>query len=195
MNIFEKLSQRHFVLSSQSPRRQKIFKSLSLNFTIKPTPIDETFDESLKAENIPLYLSKQKAIPHLEGLKDSDILVTADTIVWINNRALNKPRDKEEAYAMLREISGCEHKVFTAVCLTTTLKQHAFVEGTRVVFNELTDEEIYFYLDRYKPFDKAGSYGIQEFIGYIGIKEIHGDFYNVVGFPVQRFWQELPAIL
>lgn len=183
------------MLSSQSPRRQQIFNSLGLDHCIRPIEIDESFSSELKAGEIPEYLAIQKAIPHQGKLADNEILITADTVVWINNHALNKPANLDEARDMLREISGTKHTVYTAVCLTTNSKQRSFIEGTDVYFHKLDDAEIDYYLSKYAPLDKAGAYGIQEFIGYIGIQKVDGDFYNVVGFPVQRFWKELSHFL
>jgi septum formation protein len=195
LSIFNKLKEKHFVLSSQSPRRQQIFNSLGLDHCIRPIEIDESFSSKLKAGEIPEYLAIQKAIPHQGKLADNEILITADTVVWINNHALNKPANLDEARDMLREISGTKHTVYTAVCLTTNSKQRSFIEGTDVYFHKLDDAEIDYYLSKYAPLDKAGAYGIQEFIGYIGIQKVDGDFYNVVGFPVQRFWKELSHFL
>ena len=195
MNIFEKTQKVHFILSSQSPRRQEIFSSLGLDHSLRPIEIDECFSDRLKAGEIPQYLAIQKARPHEGRISENEVLITADTVVWINDHALNKPADLNEARKMLREISGNKHTVYTAVCLTTTYKQHSFVEGTDVYFHDLNESEIDYYLSNYAPLDKAGAYGIQEFIGYIGIKKVDGDFYNVVGFPVQRFWKELSQFL
>ncbi|GAB5539949.1 MAG: Maf-like protein [Salibacteraceae bacterium] len=195
MEVLEAVRKKRFVLGSQSPRRQNMFAQLGLNYIIRPMPIDESFDSSLKADEIPMYLAQQKAVPQLDLLQSDDILVTADTVVWINDHALNKPEDLYEARAMLKEISGAVHEVYTGVCLTSPNAQHTFAEGTEVHFNELADIEIEYYLDRFAPLDKAGAYGIQEFIGYIGIQKVVGDFYNVVGFPVQRFWREIEKIL
>lgn len=195
MSLLEKLRGKTFVLSSQSPRRQQIFESLGLDHTIRAIEIDESFPDDLIAGEIPNYLAIQKAIPHEGQLTANEILVTADTVVWINDHVLNKPETIDEARKMLLEISGTKHSVYTAVCLTTRVSQHSFVEKTDVFFHNLQDDEIDYYLSKYAPLDKAGAYGIQEFIGYIGIERVDGDFYNVVGFPVQRFWRELSAII
>lgn len=191
----EQLSKYNIILASKSPRRHHLISGLGIDFEIRTKEVDESFDESLKAAEIPEFLAQKKASAFQDSLSENDLLITADTVVWINGHALNKPENREEAVSMLQEISGCTHEVFTGVCLTTMNKQLVFSEGTRVEFNPLTRGEIDHYLDRYKPFDKAGAYGIQEFIGYIGIKRIDGDFYNVVGFPVQRFWRELANFL
>jgi septum formation protein len=194
-NRLQKIQENRFVLASKSPRRQDIFKGLGLSYRIETKDVDESFSETLQAGEIPLFLSQVKASAFDGSLAENEILVTADTVVWINGHALNKPENLAEAKQMLQEISGATHEVFTAVSLTTATKQHSFVEGTKVQFHELTEAEIDFYLSQYQPLDKAGAYGIQEFIGYIGIQKIEGDFYNVVGFPVQRFWRELSEVI
>ncbi len=183
-----------FVLASKSPRRHALLKGLGLDFEIRTKDVNEDFPSELEANEIPEYLCAKKAHAFRSELKDRELLITADTVVWINDHVLNKPEGRAEAKEMLKEISGATHEVFTAVCLTSTEVQHVFSEGTKVHFNALTDAEIEYYLDRHAPFDKAGAYGIQEFIGYIGIHRVEGDFYNVVGFPVQRFWKELKEV-
>lgn len=172
-----------------------MFRSLGLNYVIRVKEVDESFPESLNAGSIPLYLAEKKARAFAEELGEREILVTADTVVWINDHVLNKPGSIEEARTMLEEISGKVHLVFTAVCLTSAHLSRSFVEETEVHFHPLTRAEIDYYLEHYRPLDKAGAYGIQEFIGYIGIHKVVGDFYNVVGFPVQRFWRELHTFL
>lgn len=191
MQFFPAFSAYKFVLASQSPRRQEIFKSLGLNYIIRTKDVEEDFSSLLVGAEIPMYLAKKKADAQRHDLVENEILVTADTIVWINDHVLNKPVNLAEAKAMLEEISGQQHTVITAVCLTSVDRQIVFAEETRVDFHPLKSSEIDHYLEHYHPLDKAGAYGIQEFIGYVGIKSIQGDFYNVVGFPVQRFWREL----
>lgn len=195
METLEKARQYNFILASKSPRRQEMFRALGLNYTIQVEEVDESFPMALEGAEIPFYLAEKKARAFSHRLNDSDILITADTVVWINDHVLNKPASLEEAADMLKEISGDAHSVFTAVCLMAGSRMHTFVEETRVYFHPLTEAEINYYLQHYRPLDKAGAYGIQEFIGYIGIREVHGDFYNVVGFPVQRFWRELHTFL
>ena len=194
-SLLDALKDIRLVLASGSPRRKMLFEGLGLPFEIRTKPIDEDFPDTLAGGEIPIYLAEAKAQALQSELKQDELMITADTIVWINGRALNKPADRAEAKAMLSEISGATHSVFTGVCLTKGDKSHSFAEETRVLFNELTEREIDHYLDQYAPMDKAGAYGIQEFIGLIGIKRIEGDFYNVVGFPMQRFWQELKTML
>lgn len=172
-----------------------LFQGLGFPFEVRTHEVNEDFPSAMKGADIPIFLARQKAEAFQHDIAPREIIITADTIVWINDHALNKPVDRAEAKAMLQEISGNTHSVFTGVCLTTVGGQLAFAEETKVTFAELSDEEIDHYLDTYAPFDKAGAYGIQEFIGLIGIHHIEGDFYNVVGFPMQRFWRELKAWL
>ncbi|MEX2595846.1 MAG: Maf family nucleotide pyrophosphatase [Salibacteraceae bacterium] len=193
--MIERLNQYEIILASQSPRRKMLFEALGMPFTIKKTDVDEGFPEHLKRGAIPEYLANKKANAALDQLKELELLVTADTVVWINDHALNKPTDLADARKMLKEISGNVHSVFTGVCLATINTKHSFFEETKVHFNSLSDAEIEYYLKQHQPLDKAGAYGIQEFIGLIGIKYIEGDFYNVVGFPMQRFWNELKRVI
>lgn len=155
---------------------------------------DEDFSPRLKAQEICLYLSQKKSLA-FEGNFNNSVLVTADTIVWIEGEVLNKPADKNEAQKMLRKLSNKTHEVFTGVTLTNNQKTHSFFDRSEVTFYELTDEEIDFYVDRHQPFDKAGSYGVQDWMGYIGVKSIKGCFYNVMGFPVALFYRELQSFL
>lgn len=195
MEVLEKALRHSFVLASQSPRRQDMFKSLGLNHVIRTQEVEETFPDHLQAGEIPAFLADKKANAQRGNLAANEVLITADTVVWVNDHVLNKPEDMNDAAAMLREISDNVHTVYTAVCLSDSGRSHTFVEGTEVHFHPLSEKEITYYLEHYRPLDKAGAYGIQEFIGYIGIKKVIGDFYNVVGFPVQRFWRELDDFL
>lgn len=178
------------ILASKSPRRQELIKALNLEFIIKIHEIDESFPAHLKKEKVPLYLAEQKAAAFKEDPGDY-IILTADTIVSVDEQVINKPADKEEAVKMLQLLSGRMHEVYTGVCLKSSKKQKSFFEKTEVYFNKLTSEEIELYIEKYKPYDKAGAYGIQEWIGYIGIEKINGDFYNVMGLPVSRLYREL----
>lgn len=195
MELIEKAQQLTFVVASGSPRRRAIFEQLGLPFRVASNDVDEHFDPKLRAAEIPMFLSRQKADGFTGELGETEVLVTADTVVWIDDKALNKPTDMSEARDMLRCISGQMHEVITGVTLRHGAKTHTFSTTTRVWFHALSEAEIEFYLSRWKPLDKAGAYGIQEFIGYIGIQRIDGDFYNVVGFPVQAFWKELAQVL
>lgn len=165
---------------------------LGIDYDVRTLPdINESYPEDLKGGDIPLYISKEKANAYLSMLKPNELIITADTIVWLHNEVLGKPRDREDAIEMLRKLSGETHEVFTGVTLTTLEKQHSFFVETKVTFSKLTDEEITYYVDTYKPFDKAGSYGVQEWIGYIGVERIEGSYFNVMGLPVQRLYREL----
>ena len=182
----------HILLGSNSPRRRELLAGLDLNFEVKVIPgLEEHYPPTLQPEEIPVFLARQKAEAYIPTLSDKTLLITADTIVWNKNKVIGKPKDREDAIQMLQSLSGHEHHVVTGVCLTTTEKQKAFSVVSTVKFAALTDEEISYYVDKYRPFDKAGAYGIQEWIGYIGVESINGSFYNVMGLPVQRLYQEL----
>lgn len=182
----------HIILGSNSPRRRELLAGLDLNFEVKVIPgLEEHYPPTLQPEEIPVFLARQKAEAYIPTLSDKTLLITADTIVWNQNKVIGKPKNREDAIQMLQSLSGHEHHVVTGVCLTTTEKQKAFSVVSTVKFAALTDEEISYYVDKYRPFDKAGAYGIQEWIGYIGVESINGSFYNVMGLPVQRLYQEL----
>lgn len=184
------LKGKKIILASASPRRQNLLKGLDIDFTIEVRPTDEHFPEDLKREAIPEFLAKQKA-EQFTYLADDTIIITSDTIVWINDHVMNKPEDMAEAKRMLQTISGQMHEVFTAVCLTTKNKQKVFSVASKVYFKPLEDAEIDYYLANYTPLDKAGSYGIQEWIGYIGIEKIDGSYFNVMGLPLKELYEEL----
>ena len=182
----------HILLGSNSPRRRELLAGLDLDFEVKVIPgLEEHYPPTLQPEEIPVFLARQKAEAYIPTLSDKTLLITADTIVWNQNKVIGKPKNREDAIQMLQSLSGHEHHVVTGVCLTTTEKQKAFSVVSTVKFAALTDEEISYYVDKYRPFDKAGAYGIQEWIGYIGVESINGSFYNVMGLPVQRLYQEL----
>ena len=162
-----------------------------MDYEIQLKEIEEKYPNHLKKEEITDFLAKLKASPFKGELNKNDILITADTIVWLNNKAIGKPKNRKDAISMLHQLSNKTHTVISSVCLTSSKKQIVFHDFTFVQFNKLSNEEIEFYIDRYKPFDKAGSYGIQEWIGYIGIKKIEGSYFNVMGFPVHKFYREL----
>lgn len=189
--LTDKLKNKHLILASGSPRRQHFLHELDLDFEIRLKEVDEIYPGHLKGEEITDYLAKLKASPFKTDLKADDILITADTIVWLNDKAIGKPKDKKNAISMLHLLSNKTHTVISSVCITSLEKQVVFHDFTFVQFKKLTNEEIEFYIDKYKPFDKAGSYGIQEWIGYIGIEKIKGSYFNVMGFPIQKFYQEL----
>lgn len=190
--MLENLAAYRIILGSNSPRRRELLAGLDLSFDVHVIPgLEENYPDSLQPQEIPVFLSKQKAEAYLSTLEDQVLLITADTIVWNETEVIGKPKDREDAIRMLRSLSGHEHQVVTGVCLTTTKKQETFSVVSSVRFASLTDEEIIYYVDKYKPFDKAGAYGIQEWIGYVGVECISGSFYNVMGLPVQRLYQEL----
>lgn len=180
------------ILASNSPRRRELLAGLGLDFEVRVLPgINESYPPELQGGDIPLYISKEKANAYVRQLADDELLITADTIVWLNGEVLEKPKDEADARRMLRQLSGHTHQVFTGVCLTTTAKQVAFSCRSDVTFCTLTDDEIDFYVSHYHPLDKAGAYGVQEWIGYVGVERIEGSFFNVVGLPVQRLYQSL----
>ncbi len=187
----EKLKKYNIILASGSPRRQQFFKDLDLDFEIRLKEVEEIYSDALKAEEITNYLAELKANEFLGELSDNDILVTSDTIVWHENKALGKPKDYNDAFQMLQSLSGKTHEVITSVCIRTKDKTDTFHEVTKVTFNTLSNEAITYYLDNYKPFDKAGSYGIQEWIGLVAISRIDGSYANVVGLPVDKVYQHL----
>lgn len=190
--MLENLKKYKVTLGSQSPRRKELLKGLDIDFTVHLLPgIEESYPAGMQAEEIPLYLAHQKAAAYRETMADNELLITADTIVWTFDRVLGKPKDAAEAVDMLQRLSGKRHEVITGVCLTTKGCNRGFAVTSTVHFAPLTDEEIRYYVDRYRPFDKAGAYGIQEWIGYVGVESIEGSFYNVMGLPVQRLYHEL----
>lgn len=179
------------VLASKSPRRQALLKEIVPEFSVQLRNTAETYPPTLKGAQIVEHLAKLKASAFEGELADSQLLITADTIVWIDDMVLGKPKDRSGAIAMLRQLSGHKHTVFTGVCLKTNQKEQVFSVATDVFFRQLGDDEIIYYVDNYQPFDKAGSYGIQEWIGYVGVERIEGSYFNVMGLPVQRLYQEL----
>ncbi|MBP3828720.1 MAG: septum formation protein Maf [Bacteroidaceae bacterium] len=180
------------ILASNSPRRRELLAGLGMDFEVRVLPgIDESYPDDLEGGDIPLFISKEKANAYVDSLADDELLITADTIVWLDGKVLEKPADEADARRMLHELSGQTHQVFTGVCLTTTSKQVAFSCRSDVTFCQLTDDEIDYYIRHYHPLDKAGAYGVQEWIGYVGVERIEGSFFNVVGLPVQRLYQAL----
>lgn len=190
----EKLKGYLLILASGSPRRQQFFKELGLDFEIRLKPVEEKYPTQLKGSEIPDYLAELKAAAFIGELKPNEILITSDTVVWHNEKSLAKPANSIEAFTMLKTLSGDWHEVITSVCFTTTSKQRIVTEITRVKFKELTDEEIQFYVNTYKPCDKAGGYGIQDWIGLIAIEEIKGSYTNVVGLPTHLVYKVLREI-
>jgi len=190
----EKLNDYHVILASSSPRRQLFFNDLEINFEIRLKPINEVYPTNLKHSKISDYLAELKALPFKEELTEKDILITSDTIVWDNDQALGKPKDAHEAFQMIKSLSNKTHEVITSICLTTKTEQITVNDITKVTFKDLLDEEIEYYISNYKPFDKAGAYGIQEWIGQIGVTKIEGSYFNVMGLPVHLLYQVLNEI-
>ena len=186
-----KLQNYHLILASGSPRRQQFFKDLDLDFEIRLKEIEEIYPPELKAEEITNYLAELKANAFEGELKANEILITSDTIVWHNNKALGKPKDKQDAFTILKSLSNATHEVITSVCFKTNNNSKLLHEITKVTFNEISDEAIRYYIENYKPFDKAGAYGIQEWIGFIGVSKIEGSYANVMGMPTDKVYEYL----
>jgi septum formation protein len=182
----DKLANYTLILASGSPRRQQFFKDLDLNFEIRLKEIEEVYPPELQAEAITNYLAELKASAFEGELKENEILITSDTIVWHNNKALGKPKNEEDAFAILQSLSNATHEVITSVCFKTKAKTDTIFEVTKVTFNALSDQAIHYYLDHYKPYDKAGAYGIQEWIGFVGVAKIEGSYTNVMGMPTDK---------
>ncbi len=179
----------NIILGSQSPRRQELLHGLDVNFTVNVIAgLEENYPATLQGEDIPMFLAQQKAEAYLNSLTPKDMLITADTIVWLDGIVYGKPKDEADAKKMLRALSGKTHDVITGVCVTTTERQETFAAISKVTFASFSDDEINYYIEKYRPMDKAGSYGVQEWIGYICVERIDGSFYNVVGLPVQRLY-------
>ncbi|HBE40094.1 MAG TPA: septum formation protein Maf [Bacteroidales bacterium] len=187
----EDLNRFRIILASGSPRRKQLLEELGLEFDVITRNYSEAFPEKLKGEEIALYLSGKKADLFRDELSENEILITADTIVWCNGRVLGKPSDKEEAYSMIKALSGNTHQVITGVTLLSASAERSFSDITNVTFDFLTAEEINYYIGNFKPFDKAGAYGIQEWIGLAACSRIEGSYFNVVGLPVQKLYREL----
>jgi septum formation protein len=183
------------ILASGSPRRQQFFKDLDIDFEIRLKEIDEVFPNSLKGLEITDYLAELKAKAFDGDIQPNEMIVTSDTLVWLNNKALGKPKDYDDAFQILKSLSNQTHEVITSVCFKTISKTDIVNEVTKVTFNELSDEAIRYYLDNYKPFDKAGAYGIQEWIGLVGISKIEGSYTNVVGLPTEKVYKYLTLTL
>ena len=186
------LKQYEILLASNSPRRRELLAGLGIEYRVTALPeVDESYPASLSGEEIPLYISQEKAAAYRNLMKDDTLLITADTIVWLDGKVYGKPHDMADAKAMLRALSGKTHTVITGVTLTTLHKQTSFAVSTEVDFASLDDDEIDYYVETYRPLDKAGAYGVQEWIGYIGVTGLHGSYYNVMGLPIQRLYTEL----
>lgn len=186
------LDKYNIILASNSPRRKELLSGLDLQFTVNVmADIDESYPDTLAPSMVPVYLAEKKAAAYIHALKENDLLITADTVVCTETEILGKPACKDEAVEMLRKLSGKEHQVVTGVAIVSLGKTESFASVTSVLFDVLTDEEIDYYVEKYCPYDKAGSYGIQEWIGYIGVKSIKGSYFNVMGLPVQKLYRVL----
>ena len=190
--MLDNLKKFNIVLASNSPRRKELMSGLGVDYVVKTLPdVDESYPDTLQGEEIPAYISREKAEAYQSMIEPDELLITADTIVWMNGEVLGKPKDREDAIRMLRKLSGASHQVITGVCLTTKGWQNSFTVTTDVTFAVLSEEEIVYYVDKYSPMDKAGAYGVQEWIGFIGVESISGSYYNVMGLPVQKMYREL----
>jgi septum formation protein len=190
--MLENIAEYRIILASNSPRRKELMSGLDIPFEIKTIPdIEESYPDTLQKEEIPLYLAKLKANAYRTLMQDNTLLITADTIVWLDGNVYGKPENEAEAKYMLQALSGRTHEVFTGVCLTTKQKQKSFFAVSKVGFAGLSEAEIDYYISKYKPFDKAGAYGVQEWIGYVGVEHLEGSFYNVMGLPVRLLYKYL----
>jgi septum formation protein len=201
--VLEDLKKYSVVLASNSPRRKELLSGLGVNFSVKTLPdVDESFPDTLKGEEIPLFIARKKADAYKmlfssvtsNEVEEPLLVITADTIVWIEDEVLGKPANATEARVMLSKLSGKKHQVITGVCLTTALWQKSFAAVSEVQFSSLTEEEMDYYIHNYCPYDKAGAYGVQEWIGFIGVESIQGSYFNVMGLPIQRLYRELKTI-
>lgn len=182
----------HIILASNSPRRKELLRGLDIAFDVRVQPdIAEDYPADTVPADVAAYISREKANAYKDTIAENELIITADTVVIVGNEILGKPHDDAEAKEMLHKISGRKHQVVTGVCLTTMEKQRCFSVSTDVTFKNLKEEEIDYYIETYSPLDKAGAYGIQEWIGYIGVTALEGSYFNVMGLPVQRIWEEL----
>ena len=194
--MLNNLKKYNVILASNSPRRRELLGGLGIEYQVMTIPgIDESYPDSLKGEEIPIHISQKKAEAYLQQMQDKDLIITADTIVYQDGMVLGKPADEAEAIKMLQLLSGHTHQVITGVSVVTKQKVKSFAVTTQVTFASLTDEEIHYYVQHYRPYDKAGSYGIQEWIGFIGVTGIEGSYFNVMGLPVQRLYTELKQLV
>lgn len=193
--MLDNLKKYRVILASNSPRRKELLSGLGIDYEVKTLPgIEESYPDTLKGEEIPLYIAREKADAYRDSMQPDELIITADTIVWLDGVVMGKPKDEEEARNMLRRLSGKTHQVMTGVCITTTGFRKSFSTVTDVTFTDLTEEEIHYYVEHYKPMDKAGAYGIQEWIGFVGVQSIAGSYFNVMGLPVQRLYKELKKL-
>jgi septum formation protein len=189
--MLENLKKYKIVLGSASPRRQELLRGINLNFEVIPMDVEESYPPYLTGVEIPMYLAEKKADAYKSMLDDELMIITADTIVFLDGKVLGKPVDKADAFKMLQRLSGKTHQVITGVCISTNLRRRTFHTISEVKFARLNDAEIDYYLEHYAPYDKAGSYGVQEWIGFIAVEQINGSYFNVMGLPIQRLYNEL----
>lgn len=193
--MLDNLKKYHIILASNSPRRRELLSGLGVDYEVRTLPgVDESYPDTLSGEDIPVYISREKAAAYLPSIAPDELIITADTIVWLAGRVLGKPADEADACRMLRELSGRTHQVITGVTLSTAAFQKSFAVTSEVEFAPLTEEEITYYVDHYRPLDKAGAYGVQEWIGFIGVRRLSGSYFNVMGLPIQRLYQELKEL-
>ncbi len=189
------LKKYHIILASNSPRRRELLSGLGIDYEVKILPgIDESYPENLTGEEIPMYIAREKADAYRPSIKPDELIITADTIVCLEGQVLGKPKEEADACRMLRLLSGRTHQVITGVCITTAEMQRTFAATTDVTFDTLSEEEITHYVNNYRPMDKAGAYGVQEWIGFIGVTRLEGSYFNVMGLPIQRLYKELKRI-
>ncbi|MCG8883271.1 septum formation protein Maf [Tenacibaculum finnmarkense] len=189
--LASKLSKYTVILASKSPRRQQLIKDLNIPFIIKTKEVEEIYPEHLKGTEIADFLAALKAEPFKDELTQTDLLITSDTIVWHNNKALGKPKDYNDAFKMLKKLSDNTHQVITSICISNKNFKKIFNDSTTVTFKKLSDDEVHYYIENFQPFDKAGAYGIQEWIGKVAITKIEGSYFNVMGFPIHKLYKEL----
>lgn len=188
------LKGKELVLASASPRRKWLMEELGVPFSVQPKNVEEVYPDTLKREEIPVFLANLKADAFSADEVEGKVVLTSDTIVWLGDKELQKPEDLEDAKRMIRQLSGTSHAVYTAITVRTSDKRISDFDRTEVHFRELTEEEIDYYVDKYKPLDKAGAYGIQEWIGYIGIEKIEGCYFNVMGLPLRKVYEALNSL-
>ena len=191
-SMLENLKHYKIKLASNSPRRRELLSGLGIDYEVKLLPgIDESYPDTLSGEEIPVYIAREKAEAYRPSMQADELIITADTIVCVDGEVLGKPADEVEACDMLRKLSGRTHEVITGVCLTSVEQQRTFAAVTEVTFDTLSEEEIGYDVEHYRPMDKAGAYGVQEWIGFIGVTGLKGSYFNVMGLPVQRLYREL----
>lgn len=193
--MLENLNKYKIILASNSPRRKELLSGLGVDYEVKTLPdVDESYPDGLSGEEIAKHIARGKAEAYRSLIQADELVITADTIVWLDGIVMGKPKDEEEAKDMLMRLSGKTHQVITGVCLTTASTQKTFATVTDVTFATLTDEEVDYYVTRYQPMDKAGSYGVQEWIGFVGVENLSGSYFNVMGLPIQRLYTELKKL-